>query len=783
MTITDQTARTPAGATARVRRPLPDGAVKWSRFYIDNRGVHESPHDVPVDANDRRTEHIRVSCTKVADCRRDAWILPGDPVVFCRDHGAALSAEKPHKDPMLPWSAMWHAVEKPLRPAWVLAAEAAAGLGLYEGEFTPLAVIAAGGCATAAAYAATRIYLTRRAVRRHNIERGQKTGRHVETIGRRARTAGYAGVISTGWLAVASSVDPGTALGRAVWAALPIGWAVGAAPWWRYLEADRNRRVPLTAPAVADAEDDEAEAEIVNVDAASAAQAWIEHAGLANTRLDVATWTKTPAGWSAVVVVTKLLALVSLNDGDQVKKIVSRIAATYGVKRAAVTLIPEYDDDPNRALLLVQPRNPLKAGQIWGGPDTIDMVKGVAEIGRLITGEPMYETLYRYGWGAPSALTLGTTGGGKSERNRKKIVIERWATYIDAKTGERKGAFITFLHDPKRMQSYPEFKRAVHAYGMTNDDAHILIDALIREMFRRYDMMREVDWIDQRGRERDGISTWNPTIHGPIISTYWDEFHDLAADKEFIKKIERYSRFKRAAGMRDEVGTHGATIGDTGSQALRDLVAGGRANLFRTTNALNASLSTGGQLVGDPRTLPKDPGMLFVADGETATVMGRESWIPGEESGAEHTLYDWLFDDSNQPIGFPAAIPPETAEAFGREFMEWAEAGRQRGGRAGIASAAAAFMPPVADRSAEDALRQVLFDAGRPLSRGEIAASSGWGSRNITSTLTKALRAGQDARPPWLVKAEKGNGIYELAAAARQEMTAAVDEEREDRAA
>lgn len=777
--------RTPIAAPAvRNRRPLPDGAAKWSRFYIDNRGVHESPYEVPVDANDRRTEHIRVSCTKVADCRRDAWILPGDPVVFCRDHGAALSAEKLRKDPVLPWTAMWHAVEKPLRPAWVLAAEAAAGLGLYEGEFTPLAAIAAGGCATAAAYAATRIYLTRRAVRRHNIERGQKTGRHVETIGRRARTAGYAGVIGTGWLAVASSVDPNTTLGRIVWASLPIAWAVGAAPWWRYLEAERNRPAPViavaTVPVAAEPSDDA-------IAAAEAAASWTSDVGFANTRLDPATWQRTVAGWQAVIVATKKGALVSLTDTELMRNAIGKICAGFGVKRSAITWISEHDDDPNKALLLVQPNNPLKEGQVWEGPASIDMEKGVAVSGRTIDGKPMFEVLYRKGWGAPNRVTLGGTGAGKSERVRRRMVMERWAYFTDPATGVKRGAFLTILHDPKDLDSYGEFATALPAYGTTRDEAHIIVDALIREMDRRYGFKKTIRWQDKRMRERFGSLPWDPAIHGPIISSFWDEFHELAGDKEFVDKLTRLARKQRACGMTFEMLSHGGTIGDTGSQVLRDL-AGGITTLFRTKNALNLALTAGGVQVGDPRTLPTEPGMCFVVDGETqSSMMARGSWIPADENEHEVTLYDYLFDHDNQPIGYQNEIPPETAEAFGREFMEWAEAGKRPGGRDAKASPSSAFVrigtDVGQDLNAEQALRRILFGADKPLSRGEIAGSSGWGQRGVTSTLTKSLRAGQDARPPWLVKLEKGNGVYELAAAAREEMTAAADEEREDQAA
>jgi len=771
------------------RRPLPPGATKWATVYVGHRGLPETARfPVPVDENDQRTQHVRYTCRgrievdrQKLPCDRDEWMDPADASPrFCPDHGCLLTADAARREPRLPWSAMWHAAEKPLRPAWVLAAEAAAGLGMHVAGLPPLDAFLAGGIATAGAYVGTRRYLTRRAIRLGHIEEGQTAGRRMATIQRRARTAGYIGTYATAWLTAATSVDPTSALGRIVWASLPVAWAVSAAPWWRYLEADRNRPAPVVASVEPEAEPtDDALA------AAQGAEAWARDVGFAHTELDPATWQRTVAGWQAVVVARKKGALVGLTDVERMRTTKAKIAAGYGVKMAAVTWIGEHDDDPNKALLLIQPNNPLSAGQIWEGPGSIDMERGVAISGRRVDGTPLVEVLYRRGWGAPNRVSLGTTGGGKSERVRQRLIIERWAHFTDPDTGSKRGAFISILHDPKDMDAYGEFMGALPAYGTTRDDGHRIVDALIREMDRRYAFKRSIEWKDRKERIRFGAKPWDPAIHGPIISSIWDEFHELAGDQEFVKKLERLARKQRACGMTFEVLSHGGTIGDMGSQVLRDL-GGGITTLFRTKNALNAALTAGGIVMGDPRTLPTEPGMCFVTDGQNqSSMMARGSWIPGDEDAHEVTLYDWLFDQDNNPIGYPAEIPAETAEAFGTEFMEWAEAGRRPGGRDVVASPSGVYLPTTAadDLTAADALRRILLDAGTPLSRTQIAESPGWGGRGVTSTLTKALRSGQDAVPPWLVKLPRGNGVYELTAAVREQMSTAADEVHEDLAA
>jgi hypothetical protein len=140
----------------------------------------------------------------------------------------------------------------------------------------------------------------------------------------------------------------------------------------------------------------------------------------------------------------------------------------------------------------------------------------------------------------------------------------------------------------------------------------------------------------------------------------------------------------RACGIRITVGTHLGTLSDMGDRGFRDMLAGGYALLGRTTDGLTGVV-TGGQLTGDPRTLPKVPGLCFVADGDQATMLARQSYVPNDEDaakmGVEKSLYDWLFDEDDQPIGYPAELPQETLDAFGPEWQMWADAGRQSGQR------------------------------------------------------------------------------------------------------
>lgn len=579
---------------------------------------------------------------------------------------------------------LWASVERPLRPVWALITAAGVAVIVDAADVPALPLLIAAPVAGYGAYRATRWAQVRAALTAKKLEHEDPDGdkRLRAAIDKASRTTGYAtaGALTALSVIAALGMDLHTLPGWIALAAAGVAWVVPAATWWREERIRRNRPEPPPAPAAGPMPPRELTAD--ELSAADAAKIWQTEVTEPGTALDEATWQRIACGWQAVIVARKRGALNRFG-GELSAQAIKRIAAAFDVRKGAVTWIEEFDDSPNKALLLVQPNNPLAEGQIWGGPDTIDMAKGVAEAGRFIDGTRMYEKLYRFGWGAPSELVLGTTGGGKSERLRKRLTVERWASYIDA-DGVQRGAFISLLHDPKHMESYAELKRAIHGYGVTRDDAHLIVDALLRECFRRYDFLQSLPWSDSKGRDRDGGMPWNPLVHGPIISVYWDEFHELAGDAEFVKKLEKLARYQRACAMRGTIATHMATLGDTGSQALRDMLAGGRATLFRTTSGLTGTLATGGQLTADPRTIPKTPGMCLVSDGESASLMGRESYIPKDEVAEAlgvRSYYDWWYDDDNNPIGFPAEIPAETAEAFGAEFMQWMAAGKRKGGR------------------------------------------------------------------------------------------------------
>lgn len=782
---TGQTTTVPPTA----RKPLPAGAVAWSQTYVDAQGLpQKSDFPVPVDGEGRRTDHIRHTCRGHIEidgvkqpCDQVAWLLPADPARGCPDHIVKLEpAEKTGRDPLLPWQAIGRAVGPAARPWWVIAVNAAAGIGAYAGGVPWWSVAAATPLLAAGAWRGCRDYLTRAAVKRRSIEAGETEGRRVDTIAARARAAGYMTAGSGTWITAAAStgqlaglLDVPPADVAAVMAALLAGgWAAGSATWWNHLERLRNRPEPAApeTPTAVAAGPDPAAAK----DAADWAADVATGEGLAHTTVDLATW-KADVGGRRMVIRARKGALTE----ERLQRAVPLIAAAFNVPIGSIGWVPQYEGSPRSALLLVQPNSPLNDPVAWDPVDVVPVGEAVAHIGTRIDGSRLVTRLWTPGWGAPSRLILGTKGSGKTEYLRL-LLLAMLKARVQGPDGPVR-LVAPFLHDPKRGKDFGAFRRQVSGFSTTNDCLSMIVEALVREMDRRYDALGSDVWFDDLGRPREGETAFDPSVHGPIISLVIDELHEPAKFKPFIDASEPMARKMRAGGIEIVGATHKSTLDDTGSQGFRDMLAGGETTLFRTTLGLNAALATGGQLVGDPRALPRVPGMNLHASGEEDTMQARMAFVPSDE------LYNMLYDERNVSRIQPVSWPAETLEAFGPDFCEWMRAcqARQPGDPAPPTPKAHIDLGrrqsvPAGDLDAAEALRQILFAAAKPVGRDDIVASPLWAGRSATSTLTGALRTGQDAG--WIVKQGVARSTtFELSPVERERMQVGADEMAEAR--
>ncbi|MEV1315403.1 hypothetical protein AB0J14_04880 [Micromonospora arborensis] len=784
MVKTEQrTAPAPRPTPSPGQRPgVPAGAFRMSKTWVDHAGLpHVTTYAVPVDDSDRKTEHVRHACPGFIElagvkqeCDQIRWVLPGEKAGFCPDHGAPLAPAARPKRQGVPWAKVWDVADERIRVAAVTAAVAGAGVWLDCAEEMPwwgdLAQVTSLPAVVASSWWLTRWHLNRQDVKHNRVDPDDEVaGKRARRLtAKRARIAGYSAAIGSLWFGSADLFDGftgGSTLGTVLWlAALGGGAVVASRPYLRHVDGTPKTTPepvePTAAPDAGEAPDANAVADADDWNAIVAV-----NGGLPNTFVDVDTWKADPGGRRMVI---RNRGRGGALTEERLRQALPLMSGAFDVPRSAIGWIENFGDSPNAAELLVQPNSPLNE-VIPGEPiDIVDIKKAVVHMGRRIDGTPLVTRMFTPGWGSPSRAIFGTKGSGKTELVRR-LMLAQVRTRIMGPNGPIR-LVAPFGHDPKRGADYGAFRRQLCGFSIDSSTLHMIVDAFASEMDRRYDALAGQVWRDDKGRLREGEKPFDPTIMGPILALDMDEFHVDAKDQALMAKLDPFARKMRAAGIELNIATHAATIGDTGSQGFRDMLAGGESWLLRTTMGLNAALATGGTLNGDPRLLPRAPGMVLQASGEDTTMQARIAYDDGE------AMYDMLYDDDNNSRIQPIEWLPETLEAFGRDFVQWMRDSQQRKVGSVAVSAPASYKPVNAaaeaadDQRAADMLLVILGTAGKPLDRAAIMADSRW----VWSIkqLSNCLKSGREAQPALLRKVEGSRGDYELtdAGLARDEL-------------
>ncbi len=766
------TTTTTTGAAPSAVPGLPPGTVREAHRYVAPDGAYRTSRvPVPVDEFGRLTG-VPFRCRRCSTVR---WMpagkmKAGTPAPMCPVHERAMQPVLLRRAPLLPYRAVWDAVERPLRPVWALPVLAGAAAGLDAGNVPALACAAA---VPLAGEVARRVYRRReiaRQVRLENLDPAdpQAHKRRRAAIDRAARTCGYAAAGAAGWLAVAAGlgVDPDTVSGAVAWSSLLPAWLAAAGTWWY---AERHREKPRLVVADPEPEPegpqvDPGEAEVrriwdgvlayrqgdvVGRGADGEAVRAKRDAKLAGTVLE--DWHRVSGGWAAT-----LVGPIGAYESETFLKAVGAIASAFSVKKSMVTVIPDPEDE-NRSTVMIQRVSPITETPQWAGPNSIDVQRGVAPVMVYADGEPVQYEIYRRGWGTPHVLIVGSTGVAKSSFVELLFTIDRWTHH------KGRGLVADFLIDPQQGQSFPAFLDELAAPAACSlPEALMLVRALTREALRRNRYLaREARWWDERRKKwRTGRKWWDPLLDGPILALTIDEAHDYLSNREFSTAITKAGRMWRKCGMQVRIATHTPLLADLGgSMALRDMLSSGFVWVGRTANSLTGPVAFNGRLPVDPRQIPALPGMAYpLAGANPKPMLARTMW--------EEDWYDWLRDENDQQIGYPAVLPAETLEAFGPEYAGWvatlSSGGEWSPALAGpIAPPASAGGPESASTGLVAAVFEVLAAAGDPLDMAGLDA--GLRQRGVEGSVLAVRAALRQLRDDGLVAADSERR-YELTA-------------------
>lgn len=706
----------------------PVGSTRMQRRYLDDSGRYRTAREpVPVDEFGRLAGRP-FRCRRCTEVRwmPSGRLRAGGPPPMCPVHERPMSPASPRGAALLPWPAVWAAVERPLRPVWVLPALAGAGVAVDAGNVPALAVAAGVPVVGEVARRLVRRDRTARLVRRGSLDADdpQAHKRLRAAVDRAARKCGYAAAGATAGVASVAGLGVDGRWGAVAWSALFASWLVPAATWWR-MDRHRERPRPAVDESVPVVDEgprmDPAEAEVRRVwgtrigmrqgDVIGQRSDGAPDVAAKDGRLPGTTltgWRAVRGGWRAVIV-----GPAGVFEADDFLRARGKIAGAYRVSKAMVALVPSVEDE-NRCEVVVQEPGVIREQVRWSGPASIDIRTGTAPIARYVDGpHAMYE-IWRPGWGCAHEIYVGSTGSGKTETLQMAFTIGRWAQH------EGRGLVCDFLIDPQQGQSYSAYIDDLAApVAQTADEALMLVRAFRREMLRRNAYLSQKTWTDSKGRSRRAVKWWDPLEDGPLLFLTIDEAHEYLAIREFAALVTAGARMYRKCGMRIRVATHTPLLSDLGgSMALRDMLTGGFVWCGKTNNGLTSATAFNGRLPADPRTIPDVPGAAYVLSPvEQRGMLARTMWEPD--------FYDYVRDELGDPVGYPGVLPAETLAAFGPEYQSWVRAAGSDGDVPTLWTPAPAE-PVVADRSdeyVENVVLNALQTADVPLDMAGLDAA------------------------------------------------------------
>lgn len=672
-TVQRRGAPTPPGAElvpGGNRQQAPAGAARMQNWYIDKKGVRvRTEKPVPVDADDARTAHLLHLCTSLV--RRDGaftrcghieWLAPG-ATRFCPEHGrnplAPVKTAADRRDLARETARMFAAerdgdgaLQAGAAAPWaVLAAEAAAGIYAQAGAVSASSAALSVPLFAGVGYVVARRTLTRRAIKRGRIEKGQKSGRRIAQIIHRSRRAATVGAASGAWFTAAAATDPGTWLGRVAWAGLAVTWAVGSYPWWASIERRRTRVKPAVV-VVAPVGPTPLPPDPVALRAETTWRTRIGCSGgpLAGTHLeDFARLPGCDAGardrvrlpnWTAKVVADDP---GSLNMREERPNLLGRIAAAYGCTYGDVSFAAD-ESDLSVAYLRVQPDNVLAETRMWQGPGrSNDWRNGRSRVGRFDDGRAI---IYRW-WsktGAVHDLISGCTGSGKSE-----VVAQLLLDSLHSG-----GLVLDWVGDPQGGQSYGALKDAVDWFARDKTEITFMLLAAVKEMYRRNDEL-----------SHNNIKTWQPSKAMPLLCITLDEVQSYISDPVILDLVERLVGQGRKCGIKMRLITQipaAYNLGD--STYIKEQLKAGQQFVFRSADDIAARSAVDGDCPIDPTLLPKKwsgstcapgettAGLMFVLGIEGRDVYGRSDWT-GDD------MRVWLVDDRGVSTLSPGRFGPE----------------------------------------------------------------------------------------------------------------------------
>lgn len=632
---------------------LPGGAVSFSwHFAAPGGGTAKAKHPVPVNDAGEIT-HVEWECPACPESGQ--WFTAKSKIrtPLCGLCGVKLHryGQRHFRLPTVSWRML-----EPHRERLQVAA-ATAGVGLvgavadaadlsWAGEVAQFAAVPA---CVAGSWWLTRVWLTRRAVTRNQVDPADEIAgkRARNRIGRRARTAGYITAGCGVWVEVADAINLNATTvdgGLALAALFGLG-VVGSRPYRAWVDARKRRAQATPPPEVAEpggdappSNEDKLRMYVLERWEKVSARGRVLHGtSLEDVRPSV-------GGWSATI--------VAHDDSDldpekfDMPEPVRKIARAYSVGTSMVSIIAD-PLDANRAMILVQRTSPLSEGVDWAGHG-INVEAGDAETMTLEDGSRGRHPFWRPGWGALMELIAGCTGSGKSEYVNLLLALER-----------KSGRVVSWVGDPQMGQSLGDVRDGVDWFAPTNEEILVMLRTAVTVMLARNLIITRMRVTETRpdGRQvQRRVKYVEVSPDFPLLSITIDEAHlpmnDPEIGKEIVKLLALLSKSGRKANVKVRLLVQSPLLSELKDSVLRAQLASGAVTVFRTADRLTGAAAwPGGKMPGDPSALP-----ATWEDGATAAGVGYSSATARMRMRSDYAGDLWDVMTEGDTLGLEAAV-------------------------------------------------------------------------------------------------------------------------------
>lgn len=454
------------------------------------------------------------------------------------------------------------------------------------------------------------------------------------------------------------------------------------------------------------------------------------------------------------------------------------VTSAYELEAGAVIIEPTRDQKRHQARLqIITGRSPLYDVTHWVSRTMQLGLDGLARIGTYADGAAAHVRFWTRGSGAVNMLVAGAQGSGKSAFMNLLLATSMRARYRDA-DGQERQLVDTYLGCGQRGHSVPDWARcrALRWMATTPQELVWMVGAFRQQMIERSEYLANLEWTDEQGRVRHGLSFFDPVKAGmPYAQLVLDEAAAAIAEFPLLAEwLYDIARRGRKNGMRIVLATQSPSADELGGNTnLRAMLAAGGVVVFRVGDGNHGSMAFPSGECGNPAEIPVETpdrksfeGAGYVAgpDNRSRALM-RTLLVPdsfGEaqaaqvwplhpvdaRGGGETMARFWDRQEARWRGENPEAAEVDRLFQLAQESATAAAAGQ-------VAPADAAPQGPVSP-DGKPALRPLLALAiaeaeedGRTASTAELkkAAAAWWSEKSVGNELAAMFDAGIVTKP------------------------------------